>query len=60
MNISLDTIIVMLTCAAQLGALIKFMMKWEGRFVAMDTVVKILASKNGIPYNGNGVNEGKT
>jgi hypothetical protein len=50
----LDTIIVLLTCAAQLGALIRFMMKWEGRLVAMDTILQIIAAKNGVPYAGAG------
>lgn len=54
MNINADTVIVLLTCAAQLGALIKFLLKWESKLSAMDTVLQILATKNGIPYAGNG------
>lgn len=59
MSVSPDVLIVLLATAAQIGMLIKFMMKWEGRMSTMETVLSIVAAKHGIPYNGNGAKEAK-
>lgn len=55
MNVSIETILVLLTCAAQIGALVRFMAKWEARMVKLETLMGILAGKNGLHVTGNGV-----
>lgn len=48
------TIVVLLASAAQIGALLRFMMKWEARIVKMETLMGILAGKSGLHVPGNG------
>lgn len=43
-----DTLIVLLTAAAQIGALILFLGKWERRITRIETILQILAVKNGL------------